>query len=191
MKNKEIYTTITAGIHKGKKIKIPAIGTTRSTKSILKGSFFDSIQFEIRDHIFVEVFGGSGSMGLEALSLGAKKAYFIEKNATAFEILRFNCAQIDKNNTICKRADSFEYFETLLSRIDSKSFFYFDPPFSIRDGMDDVYEKVYQLIGMIPTSKVALITIEHMCTLKIPKNVAPFMLQKSKKFGKSSLSYYR
>ncbi|WP_331773983.1 16S rRNA (guanine(966)-N(2))-methyltransferase RsmD [Sulfurospirillum sp. 1612] len=191
MKNKEIYTTIRAGLYKGKKIKIPAIGTTRSTKSILKGSFFDTIQFEIRDQIFVEVFGGSGSMGLEALSMGAKKAYFIEKNATAFEILRFNCSQIDKNHAICKKADSFEYFETLLGEIDSKSFFYFDPPFSIRDGMEDVYEKVYQLIQKIPPAKAALITIEHMSALKMPEHIASFTLQKTKKFGKSSLSYYR
>ncbi|MDX1809875.1 MAG: 16S rRNA (guanine(966)-N(2))-methyltransferase RsmD [Sulfurospirillaceae bacterium] len=190
MKNKELYTTISAGIYKGKKIKIPAFDSTRSTKSILKESFFDTIQFDIRDNIFVEVFGGSGSMGLEALSRGAKRSYFIEKNKDAYDILRSNCSLIDKDNAICKRADSFEYFNTLLENISSPSYFYFDPPFSIREGMEEIYERVYYLIQNIPTEKVKLITIEHMSTLHMPESMGAYHLKKSKKFGKSSLSYY-
>lgn len=190
MKTKEISTAITAGKYKGKKIKIPPFDSTRSTKSILKESFFDTVQFDIRGKILVEVFGGSGSMGLEALSRGAEKAYFIEKNKEAFDILRHNCEAIDRNSTICTKADSFEYFNTLVTAISSPAYFYFDPPFSIRDGMDEIYEKVYALIRKIPVEKTELITIEHMSSLKMPESLGMYFLRKTKKFGKSSLSYY-
>ncbi len=190
MKNKEIFATISAGKYKGKKLKLPSLKSTRSTKSILKESYFDTIQFDIINEIFIEVFGGSGSMGLEALSRGAKHSYFIEKDRDAFEILRQNCHFIDKQKSTCERADSFEYFPVLVDSLTHKAFFYFDPPFSIRDGMQEVYEKVYSLVSSIPKEKANLITIEHASSHKLPQQIGMYKLQKSKKFGKSSLSYY-
>ncbi len=190
MKNKEIFSTISAGKYKGKKLKLPSLQSTRSTKSILKESYFNTIQFDIIDEVFVEVFGGSGSMGLEALSRGAKHSFFIEKDKSAYEILKKNCDFIDKQSSTCKRADSFEYFPVLVHTLTSKSFFYFDPPFCIREGMDDIYEKVYALISNIPKEKTNLITIEHMSSYKLPLEIGKYTLGKTKKFGKSSLSYY-
>ena len=190
MRKNEIYTTITAGKYKGKKLKLPSLTSTRSTKSILKESYFNSVQFDIIDEAFVEVFGGSGSMGLEALSRGASHSYFIEKDSKAFAILKQNCDFIDSKNTTCKKADSFEYFTEFLQSSTCRAFFYFDPPFSIREGMDDIYEKVYHLIKQIPKNRANLITIEHMSSYKLPKDIGIYRLQKTKKFGKSSLSYY-
>src|SRR5690554_5874058 len=92
---KVFTTTINAGKHKGKKLEIPAIDTTRSSKSILRESLFNTLQFDIIDKNFVEVFGGSGSVGLEALSRGAGDAYFIEYNHTAYRILEKNARNID------------------------------------------------------------------------------------------------
>ncbi|NOR55630.1 MAG: 16S rRNA (guanine(966)-N(2))-methyltransferase RsmD, partial [Sulfurovum sp.] len=70
-KIKIFTTTITGGEYKGKKVEIPDIFTTRSSKGILKESLFNTLQFDIMDKNFVEVFSGSGSIGLEALSRGA------------------------------------------------------------------------------------------------------------------------
>ncbi len=190
MKKSEIHTNITAGKYKGKKLKLPSLESTRSTKSILKESYFNTIQFDIIDEAFVEVFAGSGSMGLEALSRGASHAYFIEKDTKAFRILKKNCDFIDAKGATCKRADSFEYFPEFLKSSTCRAFFYFDPPFCIRDGMDEIYEKVYHLIEQIPKNRANLITIEHMSSHKLPKNIGIYSLHKTKKFGKSSLSYY-
>lgn len=60
MSKRDLFIKIEAGEYKGKKIKLPSLGTTRSTKSILKNSFFNSIQLEISGAVFVELFGGSG-----------------------------------------------------------------------------------------------------------------------------------
>ena len=65
MVTKPLYTTISAGKYKGKKLELPSLESTRSTKAILKGSLFDTLQYELIDNAFVEVFGGSGSIGLE------------------------------------------------------------------------------------------------------------------------------
>ena len=143
------------------------------------------------DEVFVEVFGGSGSMGLEALSRGAKHAYFIEKNKAAYQTLKSNCKIIDEAHTTPLQGDSFVLFPTLLSSLSSKAYFYFDPPFSIREGMEDIYQKVIDLIASIPVEKMHLIVIEHMSTLALPEQIGVYTLQKTKKFGNSSLSYYR
>ena len=74
-----LFTQISSGIYRGKKLALPAFSSTRSTKSIVKGSFFDTWRAEFRGAAFVECFGGSGAMALEALSNGAKNVYAIEK----------------------------------------------------------------------------------------------------------------
>jgi len=187
---KSFFTTISGGKYKGKKISLPSLESTRSTKAILKGSLFDTLQYDIVDEVFVEVFGGSGSMGLEALSRGAKQAYFIEKDKAAFTTLKSNCKVIDEEHTKPFQGDSFVIFPDLLSLLTCKAYFYFDPPFSIRDGMEDIYQKVMDRIGSIPKEKAHLIMIEHMSNLTLPDMIGVYALQKTKKFGNSALSYY-
>jgi 16S rRNA (guanine966-N2)-methyltransferase len=190
METKKLFTTIQAGKYKGKKLLLPSLERTRSTKSVLKGSFFDTFQYEIIDQHFVEVFGGSGSMGLEALSRGAKHAYFIEYDQKAFSTLKENCKSIDSNATTCYQGDAFKVLPTLLPSFTCKTIFYFDPPFSIREGMDEIYEKTLEVIAKIPPKCVHTVAIEHMTALSLPKSIGTLSLQKTKKFGKSSLSYY-
>lgn len=190
MATKPLFSTISAGKYKGKKLALPSLESTRSTKAILKGSLFDSLQYDIMDEVFVEVFGGSGSMGIEALSRGAKHAYFIEKDKAAYQTLKSNCKVIDEIHSTPLQGDSFVLFPSLLSQLSSKAYFYFDPPFSIREGMEDIYQKVIDLITSIPREKAQLIVIEHMSTLVLPDQIGIYTLQKTKKFGNSSLSYY-
>ena len=85
-----LFTQISSGIYRGKKLALPALSSTRSTKSIVKGSFFDTWRAELRGATFIECFGGSGAMALEALSNGAKNVYAIEKDVAAHKIMRKN-----------------------------------------------------------------------------------------------------
>jgi 16S rRNA (guanine(966)-N(2))-methyltransferase RsmD len=187
---KELYTTILAGKYKGKKITLPSKLTTRSTKSIVKESFFNSIQFEIEGKLFVEVFGGSGLMGLEALSRGAKEAFFIEKDRGAYERLLKNCNSLAPNETHVILGDSFSELLKITKSIDERAIFYFDPPFDIRDGMEGIYEKVMELIASIDIDKIYLLAIEHMSGLKIDERIGKLTKVKSKKFGKTTLTFY-
>jgi 16S rRNA (guanine(966)-N(2))-methyltransferase RsmD len=107
MKNK-ITTKIIAGEHKGKILELPGLDVTRSSKSILKESFFNVLQFDIIDTLFIEAFGGSGSIGLEAISRGAKEAYFCEIDRKSYKILNNNCKLIDESKTTTLLGDTFE-----------------------------------------------------------------------------------
>jgi len=191
---KYFKTPIIAGKYKGKNIEIPAINTTRSSKSILRESLFNSIAYDVVGSNFVELFAGSGSIGLEALSRGAKQSYFLEKNATAHRLLKDNIANIDPINSNVLYGDAFELFEGLYSRLKEQNeptFFYFDPPFSIREGMEDIYDKCIDLIAKIKDNFASMVIVEHMSEIDLPEQIGELELFKFKKFGKSSLSYYR
>ncbi len=184
---------IVGGAHKGKKIRIPDIATTRSSKAILRESLFDTLQFDLIGKRFVEVFAGSGSVGLEALSRGTEHGYFLERNREVFDLLKHNINTIDPHRASPILGDSFEQFPLLLTRLVSegiRSYFYFDPPFSVREGMEDVYDRTLELIGHIPASIGEKVIIEHMSTLNLPETIGEFHCKKRKKFGKSTLSYY-
>ncbi len=191
---KVFKTPIIAGKYKGKNILIPALDTTRSSKSILRESLFNTIAFDVVDSNFVELFGGSGSVGLEALSRGAKKSYFFEKNPTAYKLLQENLANIDKENTTAFAGDVFKLFDAVyesLKKENTPTIFYLDPPFSIREGMEDIYEKSLDLIKKLKDDFVKLVVVEHMSNIELPKEIGNLKLIKQKKFGKSSLSYYQ
>lgn len=193
-RTKVFTTTINAGKHKGKPLEIPAISTTRSSKGILKESLFNTLQFDIIDKNFVEVFGGSGSVGLEALSRGAQDAYFIEYNRTAYGILERNAKAIDPAHAHLFMGNSFEIFPRVyeqVKRSGAKTYFYFDPPFSTRDGMDEVYDKTIALIEMIEPQVCEMVVVEHMSNLELPETIGALSQTKRKKFGRSTLTYYK
>ena len=192
-KNDNFTTKIIAGEFKGKQIEIPNIFTTRSSKGILKESLFNTLQFEIMDKNFVEVFSGSGSIGLEALSRGASQCFFIEYNKVAYRVLQENIKRLNpaKCQHLC--GDSFELFDSVLKMVearDEKTYFYFDPPFATRDGMDDVYDKTLALIEKIDASKCMMAVVEHMSQLEMPKEIGELEQVKRKKFGRSTMTYY-
>jgi 16S rRNA (guanine(966)-N(2))-methyltransferase RsmD len=192
-KNQNFTTKIIAGEFKGKVIEIPNIFTTRSSKGILKESLFNTLQFDIMDKNFVEVFSGSGSIGLEALSRGASQCFFIEYNKVAYKVLQENIQKLDPSRCQHMFGDSFEKFDTLLSMVEKreeKTYFYFDPPFATRDGMDDVYEKTIALIEKIDASKTMMVIVEHMTQLDMPESIGELVKYKRKKFGRSTMTYY-
>ena len=192
MKNRPITKKIIMGKYKGKTLKLPSTQTTRSSKSIVLESFFNTIQFDIVDATFVEVFSGSGSIGLEALSRGASSLVFMEKDKEALKVLQENISQTDPSSCKVFAGDSFVNIPAVTKLLKEKNeevYFYIDPPFSIREGMKDIYEKMMTLIKSIPTKIVKMIIIEHMTGLEIPQEIGSFRITKSKKFGNTSLTY--
>ena len=185
---------IIAGKHRGKKLYMADKENTRSSKNILKESVFNTLQFEVDDSIWVEVFAGTGSIGLEALSRGAKFAYFLEKDDYAFKVLNKNiqeCKEEENSKTIL--GDSFDTIWDVveeLQRNKQKAYFYFDPPFAIREGNEEIYDKVINTIAKLPKINVEKIIIEHQTGIDFPQNIAKYNKVKSRKFGKSTVTYY-
>ncbi|RLA82556.1 MAG: 16S rRNA (guanine(966)-N(2))-methyltransferase RsmD [Epsilonproteobacteria bacterium] len=186
-------TKIVGGKYKGKVLALPSLDITRSSKSILKESFFNVLQFDIIDTIFIEVFGGSGSIGLEALSRGSSSVCFCEIDRKSYRILQENCKVVEPEKCTTLFGDSFEKFPPLLQSLVNKKediIVYIDPPFDFRDGMEDIYDKTYNLVRDIENDNVVLVTFEHMTGLDLPDTLGKFKKFKTKKFGKSSLTYY-
>lgn len=194
MKNQKLTTQIIAGKYKGKKLELPSLDVTRSSKARLKESFFNVLQFDIIDKIFVEAFAGSGSIGLEAISREAKRAYFVEVDKNSYKILTQNCKAIDADKCQTMMGDTFVQLPAIMNSLKNSSdelIVYIDPPFDYRDGMDDIYEKSFEVVRGIENDNVFLICFEHVSTLEMPETLGKFELYKQKKFGKSTLSYYR
>lgn len=189
----KLQGSIVAGKYKGKKIDLPSLETTRSSKVIVKESYFNTIQFDVIDCTLVEVFSGSGSVGLEALSRGAEFVYFMEKDKAAFKTLTKNIQTVGASNCQSIYGDSFENIEQVkkaLAKSHSKAYFYVDPPFSFREGMEEIYNKMLEMLISLPIEMVEMVTIEHMTGLELPKELGQLILKKTKKFGKTSLSHY-
>ncbi len=187
---------IIAGKYRGKKLYMNDKETTRSTKQILKESVFNSLQWKVPDSSWVEMFSGVGSIGLEAISRGAKKSYFIEKDPEAAKVLKKNIDSLKEEDAKkCEiiLGDAFERVWDViedLKRDKDKAFFYFDPPFAIREGFEDIYEKVANLIKQLPKINVEKILIEHQSNFDFPEILGKYKKIKTKKFGKSSVSFY-
>lgn len=193
MKSKAKLTKkIISGKFKGRILELPSKTTTRSSKAIVLESFFNTLQFDIVDANFVELFSGSGSIGLEALSRGAKQIYFMEKDREALKTLKSNIALTDPKSCEVFGGDTFVNINAVVSKLkksNEEAYFYIDPPFSIREGMEDIYDKTMQLIASLPENVVKMIIIEHMSGLEIPEKLGAFEIKKSKKFGNTTLTY--
>lgn len=193
MKNNKPTTKIIAGKYKGKVLELPSLDVTRSSKARLKESLFNTLQFDIIDKIFIESFAGSGSIGLEALSRDAKRAYFVELDKNSYKVLTKNCKAVDSESCQTMLGDTFIQTPSIINSLKNSSdelIVYIDPPFDYRDGMEEIYTKSFKMVEEIENDNIFVVVIEHVSTLNMPEILGRFSLNKTKKFGKSSLSYY-
>lgn len=123
---------VIAGKAKGHPLAAPGGMNTRPITDKIKGALFNSWQLQIVDSKFLDIFAGSGSMGIEAISRGAEKVVFVEKNRGAVDIIK-------KNLTACKftngykvyKDDVFHRIECLKTEGEQFDIIYLDPPFTV------------------------------------------------------------
>ena len=83
---------VIAGSARGMKLKTPEGMDTRPTQDRIKETLFNMLQFQLADCVFVDMFSGSGGIGIEALSRGARKVYFIENVKEPIACIEANLA---------------------------------------------------------------------------------------------------
>ncbi len=130
--------SIQSGIYKGRKVPVPAAikGNSNFTSALLKKSIFSILdsfnlqgQISIEESLFVDLFAGSGQVGLEAVSRGFKNTIFFELDKNRFRGLKDFLPAIRKDFILLHR-DSFRYYDAFdFSSVDSVVF-YIDPPYS-------------------------------------------------------------
>jgi 16S rRNA (guanine966-N2)-methyltransferase len=131
---------IDAGWCKGMKLETPEGVDTRPTRSRVRQAICNSLSLTIAEARVLDLFAGSGSMGLELVSRGAKAATFVESAATPFQALNSNCQGVLKRaqsqglsppRLDCHRLDVGQFLTTYASR-DFGDFFdlvWADPPY--------------------------------------------------------------
>lgn len=81
---------VIAGTARSLPLKTPEGTDTRPTTDRIKETLFNMLQPYLMDSVFIDLFSGSGGIGIEALSRGAKRAYFVENNRNAFACIQYN-----------------------------------------------------------------------------------------------------
>lgn len=166
---------ITGGIYKGRKILAPSETITRPTLSKVRQGVFNalfSILGEFEGKSFLDVFGGSGIMGLEALSRGFEEVLVFEKNPKAAQIIKKNYSVLGLTPNL-KTGDSLKLLDKIEKTYDV---LYVDPPYQ-----SGIYEKVFDLI-----KSGSIIIAEHSAPIQTEK----FNLIKQKNYGGKLVSFF-
>ncbi len=135
---------VIAGKAKGHSLIAPDGLNTRPITDKIKEALFSSWQMKLDKAHFLDLFAGSGSMGIEAMSRGAEKVVFVEKDCKAIEIIK-------KNLSSCKFTDRYTIFkddvfhriECLKSEGEQFDIIYLDPPFTV----DSIFMPVMETLS--------------------------------------------
>lgn len=92
---------VISGYLKGRKLEGYMVETTRPTMDRVKESMFASIQNYVDNAVVLDLFCGSGSLGIEAISMGANKCYFVDNNENIVKCLKKNINNLDISNKSC------------------------------------------------------------------------------------------
>ncbi|MFC3847857.1 16S rRNA (guanine(966)-N(2))-methyltransferase RsmD [Helicobacter baculiformis] len=181
---------ILSGACKGLALRMPSKQSTRPTKAVVRASLLNVLRPVIATSGFVEVFGGSGSVGLEALSGGAQEALFFEQDLQVFALLQENIRAFEerykKPLRVCAiQGDSLALLPQYINSLSAPQIIvYLDPPFNMP--LQNCFACVERM--QIPPS--ALIIFEHQSQESMPRNLTSFSIIKQTRFGRTSLSYY-
>lgn len=118
---------ILAGKYKNRPIASPKGSKTRPTSSKLRGSLFNILQHQMEGAHFLDLFAGSGAVGLEALSRGAKSATFIEKDPSAIRSIKENLKALEEEATVLK----CDLLRNLPKHLGPFDIIFLDPPYEL------------------------------------------------------------
>jgi len=188
---------IIAGQYKNRKIVTPKGDDTRPTSSRLRESLFNICQNYIEDVDFLDLFAGSGSVGFEALSRGAKHVTFVENNRDAVNCINKTIESLEiENQADVRFGDVFAILERLTKQSKSFAIIYADPPYDTHIRMKDI-DQTYgsHILDMIDNGsllkpKGSLFIEEAGGAIDTEKRYRTLNLRSSRKMGRSVLHEY-
>ena len=179
---------IISGERKGRVIQTLEGINTRPTSDRVKESLFNILMLMLPNSSILDLFSGSGNLGLESLSRGAKDAVFVEKNSAALKILRQNCKTLD----YLDRAQVLPYDVIRAINQLSKEDKSFDIVF-----MDPPYDKGFEVPTILSLDEADLvkedgiIVVEHLYENHLPHTVGRFVQYDMRKYRGTAISFYR
>lgn len=178
---------IIAGKARGRKILPPATMETRPTLDRVKESMFSIIQNCIPEAVVVDVFAGTGSLGLEAASRGAKEVYLVDKSNTTFPLLKQNVENL-KFQDFCfpLNLDSYDALKMLSKKGKDFDVIFIDPPYC-----KEMIPKAIEIINENNLLKKDGIIVTKIDSIEeVYEGYKDIKLLKSKKYGNTTVCLY-
>lgn len=179
---------IIAGLAKGRKLLSPVGMGTRPTLDRIKQSMFNIIQNYTYGAVAVDVFAGTGSLGLEAVSRGAKECHLIDKGSETFALLKENVANLGFGDKChCYNMDSYKALELFIQKKMVFDIIFIDPPYA-----KDMIPPAVELV-----TKGKLLSPKGIIVSKIDSSESIFegndeiVLFDHRKYGNTTVCFYK
>jgi len=176
---------VITGIARGVQLKTPDGMTTRPTTDRVKEAMFSIIQFEIPGADVLDLFGGTGQLGIEALSRGAKSAVFVDAGEPACRLMKENLkrTRLEGKGRIV-RSDYLDYLSRCREQFD---IIFLDPPYAevfLENALNRITE-----IDILRSN--GIIVAERPLGKELPWEFPGYQRSKDYKYGKTLLTIYR
>ncbi|HXM94577.1 MAG TPA: 16S rRNA (guanine(966)-N(2))-methyltransferase RsmD [Candidatus Dormibacteraeota bacterium] len=184
---------IIAGTYRSRLLKSLKGQALRPTSDRLRETLFNVLGPSVVGARFVDVFAGTGAVGIEALSRGAADIVFIENHAPAAALIRRNLETLDvRSGTTILMSDAVRGLEMLASRnrpIDAPfDYVFVDPPYA----SSVEYSRVLRFLGTgTVVAPNGIVIVEHRHNLSLPEHVGELHRVRILKQGDAALSFFR
>jgi 16S rRNA (guanine966-N2)-methyltransferase len=179
---------VISGHHRGRKLFGPRGQETRPTGDRLKETLFNIIGDKVDHRVFLDVFAGTGAIGLEAVSRGAGEVVFIERDKAAVRLIRRNLETcgVASGYRILEQ-DVFAALRMLARQGFHADMVFLDPPYE--------WEPYQDLLDILFTQKIAgessLVVVEHHRKAGLPESRNSYARVRIVRQGDHCLSFYR
>jgi 16S rRNA (guanine966-N2)-methyltransferase len=179
---------VVSGKCKGHPLKAVPGQSTRPTTDKVKESIFNIIGPYFNGGIGLDLFGGSGGLGIEALSRGLEKVIFVDIDQKAVQTIKQNVEACRlKEQVEVYRNEAEKALKALIKRQQSFELIFLDPPYH--------QQKLQALISIIESNlllnKDGKIVVEHSTDVEMPESIGKLMLVRSEKYGITAISIYK
>jgi 16S rRNA (guanine966-N2)-methyltransferase len=188
---------VIAGTYRSRILKSPKKLALRPTSDILRETLFNVLGPAVAGARFVDVFAGTGAVGIEALSRGAAEVVFIEKHPPAVALIRKNLESLGiRSAATVFGADALLGLEKLAAKHAAKDtedsppfdFVFLDPPYAAAEE----YARVLRFLGAAPfLAPGSLVIAEHHKKFDLPVHAGSLARFRVLKQGDAALSFYR
>lgn len=181
---------VIAGKAKGKRLKAPPGLSTRPVTDMIKEALFNVLGSDIMGSRFLDLFAGSGSVGIEALSRGAAQVVFIDLDDRAIRVLKENLdnCKFDSQCFEIYRNDVFRALDIMERKKYRFDYIYIDPPFSDEEIFDRILYRMDK--GEIMNQDARMI-IRTRRQKNLPLDLECLMEYRADNYGESTLHYYK
>ena len=173
---------IITGKARGRKLKEPNGNAVRPTTAMVKEALFNIIQFDIEGRRVLDLFAGTGQLGIEALSRGAATCDFVENAKAAHALVRANLESSELAGGRVFQGDAASF----LARAERYDLIFFDPPYDLPN-LDQIIEKVVQFDIL---NQNGIMVCETKVETSLPEVAEPYQKGKEYRYGKTKITLY-